>query len=143
MFQIEEDLLTRIGGKRRRITKSKLFRHPALEFKSQTELLKKCEHWVTTFKASRYDPAIDREYPRFWHVLDRLMMSQLQSSGDEVNLEAIAQRLILLAAYVGLKLDLSVEEILELARKGKGKYAMFGYQTDRWKEYRSKNESSV
>jgi len=133
-------LLTRIGGKRRRITKSKLFRHPALEFKSQDELLKKCEHWVTTFKECRYDPSIDQEYPRFWHVLDRLMLSRLRTTGGEVINEATAQRLILLAAYVGLKLDLPVEDIMELARKGKDKHAMFGYQTDRWKDYRSKDQ---
>lgn len=34
-----EDLLGRIGGKRRRLTRSKLFRHPDVEFKSQKELL--------------------------------------------------------------------------------------------------------
>jgi hypothetical protein len=141
--KVLELLLSRIGGKRRRVSKSKLFKHPALEFKSQRELISKCEFWVTTFKDCRYDPAIDQEYPRFWHVLDRLMVNRLGEVGSDVHFEAVAQRLILLAAYVGLKLDLSVHDIMELAQKGKDKCAVFGYQTNRWKDYRSNEETQV
>jgi len=138
--QALEDLLGRIGGKRRRLTRSKLFRHPDVEFKSQKELLQKLDAWVRGINAHTLSEfPSDQEYPRLWQVLDRVMNNRIRHLGDSLRAEGLAQRLMLLAAYFGIYARLPTEETMGLVRKAKERGgALFGNVTDLWKEYLTK-----
>jgi len=135
--QALEELLGRIRGKRRRLTVSKLFRHPAIEFKSRKELFQKLGAWVRGIKAhKRAEFPSDQEYPRLWQVLDRVMNSRVRHLGDTLRAEGLCQRLMLLGAYFGIYGGLTAEETMDLVRKAKDQGgAMFGNATDLWKDY--------
>jgi hypothetical protein len=138
-----QDLLARIGAKRRRITKPKLFRRPAVEFSSQPDLQQKLERWINAANAHDMSAfASDEEYPRFWQVLDRVMLSRAGGLGDEGHREAITQRLMLLAAYFGIYGLLPEDDAISLVRNMKGKYADIGHSTDTWKQYEVPNPPS-
>ena len=132
-----DDLLRRIDGKRRRLTTSKLFRHPAIEFKNRKELLGKLEGWIrgiASHKLSEFPS--DQEYPRLWQVLDRVMNNRIRFVSDSVRAEGLAQRLILLAAYFGIYCQLPPTETLHLMRKAAERGgALFGHVTDLPKRY--------
>jgi hypothetical protein len=132
-----EELLGRIGGKRRRLTTSKLFRHPIVEFQSHKALFQKLEVWVRGIKAhKRADFPSDSEYPRLWQVFDRVMNSRVRHLGDTLRAEALCQRLMLLGAYFGIYAGLTADETMDLVRKAEERGgAIFGNATDLWKKY--------
>jgi len=132
-----EDLLSRIGGKRRRLTTSTLFRHPDIEFKSRKELLQKLDAWVRGISAHKLSEfPTDQEYPRLWQVLDRVMNNRIRHLGDTARAEGLAQRLMLLAAYCGIYAQLPPEETMKLVRTAHERGgALFGNATDLWKTY--------
>ena len=135
-----EDLLKRIGGARRRLTRSKLFRHPALEFKSQRELLARLRKWIPAISESRSDDfPSDEEYPRLWQVFDRILRNRVQFVSDDLLIEANAQRLMLLSAYVAIQLQLPVGEALALIEKAKGPHLILGWSSDLPKRYLTSN----
>lgn len=132
-----EALLHRIGGRRRQIRKSKLFRHPALEFQRPEVFIKKVEQWLALRREHKaLDPSWD-EVPRFWHVLDRFMNNQLLDAPDQVRVEVTELRLTMLAAYTGWVLDLPDAEVLALARRAKDHFTFFGsWMQKRAEQYR-------
>jgi len=132
-----EELLGRVGGKRRRLNVSRLFRHPDIEFKSRQELLQKLDAWVRGISAHKLSEfPSDQEYPRLWQVLDRVMNNRIRHLGDTLRVEGLAQRLMLLAAYFGIYAQLPIEETMRLVRKAEERGgALFGNATDLWKEY--------
>jgi hypothetical protein len=138
-----EDLLNGIGGVRRRMKRSKLFRHPALEFRSQAELLSKLGKWIRAFDAGRSaDFPSDQEYPRLWQVLDRVLHNRIRHLGDDLLMEASSQRLILLSAYVGIQLQLPEREVLALIGKAKGRLIM-GWSSDLGQKYRTSRRKGI
>jgi hypothetical protein len=131
-----EELLARIGGRRRRLKQSKLFRHPAIEFASEKELAEKLERWITGIRSHKLSAfPRDEEYPRFWQVLDRIMKSQVVGLEENAYPEAVKQRFMLLAAYLGIYGILPEDEAIELVRKVRGKWAHIGNATDIWKQF--------
>ncbi len=56
----------------------------------------------------------DEEYPRLWQVLDRILRNRLHFVNDDLLIEANAQRLMLLSAYVAIQLQLPVDQAVAL-----------------------------
>lgn len=131
------ELLAQIGGRRRRITRSRLFRHPAIEFKDKKELLRKLEPWVRGIAAHKLSEfPSDQEYPRLWQVLDRVMRNQLRHLNDDLLVDGTTQRLMLLAAYLGIHCRMTPDETMDLVRRAeKVAFVFFGHSTDLWQEY--------
>lgn len=88
-------------------------RKHVLEFSSARALQSRIECWIGDRSA------LEQDYPRFCSVLDRLIESQLGCDYDEAFLDGTRQRLMLMAFYLGWKLDLPPQVTLELVKRAR------------------------
>lgn len=86
-----------------------------LEFENKEMLLEKIKIWLKSEKL------LEKEYPRFLAIVDKITRSQLGYEYDNFHIEVTSQRMMLLAFYVGWLLELPKEQTLELVKKAKKK----------------------
>ena len=84
-----------------------------LEFSGKEALSKKIDVWLDS------DEDLEREYPRFLRVIDKLITSRLGYDYDKKHIEVTTQRMMLLAFHVGWLLELPKDQIHDLVDKAK------------------------
>jgi hypothetical protein len=87
------------------------FRVGVVEFASSKELRRKMEGWLDD------NAQWENEYPRFCRLLDALIESRLGFDYDATYLDATQQRLMTLAFYLGKKLNMPRNAIVELVKR--------------------------
>lgn len=111
-------LLTELGGKRKRPKKIKLFSDPVLDYKSSDEAINKLTKSFNNIKSSKYPISFSKAgFPDFVTTLDRFMSHRVWEKDSNVFIEAKVQRLMMIATYLALNLDLSEQELIEFLRK--------------------------
>ena len=85
------------------------------EYSSKDELLERINSWLES------DEKLEDEYPLFLKSVDKLISSRLGFDYDSKHIEVTAQRMMLLAFYVGWLLDLPKKQIQGLVQKAKEK----------------------
>lgn len=86
-----------------------------LEFPGKDELSKKIAIWLDS------DEDLEKEYPRFLSLVDKIISSRLGYDYEKKHIEVTTQRMMLLAFYVGRLLGFPKDQILDMVSKAKNK----------------------
>ena len=129
------ELLKDIEGKRIPESRLRLFHDPELEFKNVKELEDLILNRIEAFHDEKHMSSIDSQYPKFWHILNRVMNAGLWEVSTSRYDDIIAERKSLLILYISAMLGFDrkeAEELLESAKKKKSKKYSFGWSNQGW-----------
>ncbi len=122
------DLLKTLGGKRRKPSKPRMFRDPALQYRNtehaRKELLRIVKEadgmpWITYIICKLYFPSqlrknLNAKIPPFLKTLDRYMKHRVREKDGNIIHQAKVERLMMLATFLGVSIKMSEDEIVNL-----------------------------
>lgn len=110
--------LSELGGKRKKPKKRKFFSDPVLDFKSSDEAIRKLTKSFNKINSSKYPLSFKKAgFPSFISTLDRFINHRVCEKDTNIYIEARAQRLMMIATYLALNLNMQENELIELLQK--------------------------
>lgn len=120
------ELLQKLGGEVKPPKKRLLFKDPAIYYGNtklaQAELLKifndtKGMPWITYVVKRQMTDSKSPQIPPFIQTLDRFMKHHIWEKDQKIHDQAVIERLMMLATYLGIWLKMPREEIEELLKR--------------------------